>query len=87
MGWEFEPPRRLQMSIEAAQAVRDCRKTYETLKARGVEVTEEPTEHFYGTGIGVRDLFGNYIRIVQLAPQPQQVAAGATSTGKGAARK
>ncbi len=24
----------------------DCRKTYETLKARGVEITEEPTEHF-----------------------------------------
>lgn len=52
----------------------DCRKTYETLRARGVEITEEPTEHFYGTDIGVRDPFGNHIRIVQLAPQP--VSAG-----------
>ena len=48
----------------------DCRKTYETLKARGVEITEEPTEHFHGTDIGLRDPFGNHIRIVQLAAQP-----------------
>lgn len=52
----------------------DCRKTYETLRARGVEFTQEPTEHFYGTDIGIRDPFGNHIRIVQLAPAPQQVA-------------
>ena len=26
----------------------DCRKTYEELKAKGVEFTEEPTERFYG---------------------------------------
>jgi len=48
----------------------NCRKTFETLKARDVEITEEPTDHFYGTDIGVRDPFGNHIRIVQLAPQP-----------------
>jgi catechol 2,3-dioxygenase-like lactoylglutathione lyase family enzyme len=51
----------------------DCRKTYETLKARGVEIAEEPTEHFYGIDIGLRDPFGNHIRIVQLAPQPEPV--------------
>ncbi len=45
----------------------DCQKTYETLKARGVEFTQEPTTHFYGTDIGIRDPFGNNIRIVQLA--------------------
>ena len=27
----------------------NCRKTFETLKARGVEITSEPEEHFYGT--------------------------------------
>ncbi|HEY3018840.1 MAG TPA: VOC family protein [Solirubrobacteraceae bacterium] len=48
----------------------DCRKTYETLRARGVEFTEEPTERFYGTDCGLRDPFGNHIRIVQPAPQP-----------------
>jgi catechol 2,3-dioxygenase-like lactoylglutathione lyase family enzyme len=43
----------------------DCRKTYETLRARGVEFTQEPTENSYGTDIGLRDPFGNHIRIVQ----------------------
>ena len=48
----------------------DVRKTYETLKARGVEFTQEPTEHEYGTDIGLRDPFGNHMRIVQLARVP-----------------
>ncbi|HEV2027466.1 MAG TPA: VOC family protein [Candidatus Dormibacteraeota bacterium] len=47
----------------------DCRKTYETLKARGVEFSSEPEEHFYGTDFGIRDPFGNNIRIVQLSTQ------------------
>jgi predicted enzyme related to lactoylglutathione lyase len=52
----------------------DCQKTFETLKARGVEFTQEPVEHFYGTDIGIRDPFGNHIRIVQRAavPAPSQ---------------
>jgi catechol 2,3-dioxygenase-like lactoylglutathione lyase family enzyme len=44
----------------------DCRKTYETLKARGVEFSQEPTENSYGIDCGARDPFGNRIRIVQL---------------------
>lgn len=47
----------------------DCRKTYETLKARGVEFTDEPTERFYGTDCGGRDPFGNAFRILQPAAQ------------------
>ena len=44
----------------------DCRKLYETLKARGVtDFTQEPTEHFYGIDMGVRDPFGNQLRILQ----------------------
>ena len=65
----------------------DCQKTYKTLKARGVEITQEPTEQSYGTDIGVRDPFGNHIRVVQLAPQPQQVPAGALATSRAEARK
>jgi catechol 2,3-dioxygenase-like lactoylglutathione lyase family enzyme len=48
----------------------DCLKTYETLKARGVEFTQEPTERDYGTDIGLRDPFGNHLRIVQMAKAP-----------------
>jgi catechol 2,3-dioxygenase-like lactoylglutathione lyase family enzyme len=40
----------------------DCRKTYETLRDRGVEFTEEPTERPYGIDCGMRDPFGNHIR-------------------------
>jgi AraC-like DNA-binding protein len=41
---------------------------YETLKARGVtDFTQEPTDHFYGTDMGIRDPFGNAIRILQPA--------------------
>jgi catechol 2,3-dioxygenase-like lactoylglutathione lyase family enzyme len=43
----------------------DCRKTYDELKAKGVEFTSEPTEHFYGIDCGLRDVFGNNIRFVQ----------------------
>jgi catechol 2,3-dioxygenase-like lactoylglutathione lyase family enzyme len=44
----------------------DVRAFYETLKERGVtDFTQEPTDHFYGTDMGVRDPFGNAIRILQ----------------------
>jgi len=43
----------------------DIYKTYETLKARGVEFHQEPTDRGYGIDCGVRDPFGNHIRIVQ----------------------
>ena len=48
----------------------DARKMYADLKAKGVELTEEPVEHFYGIDFGLRDPFGNAIRIVQLAENP-----------------
>ena len=44
----------------------DVRGLYEDLKARGVtDFTQEPTDHFYGTDMGLRDPFGNAIRILQ----------------------
>ena len=44
----------------------DARGLYETLKERGVtDFTQEPTDHFYGTDMGLRDPFGNPIRILQ----------------------
>jgi len=46
----------------------DCHKTYEELKAKGVEFTSEPTEHFYGIDCGIRDPFGNHLRFSQPNP-------------------
>jgi catechol 2,3-dioxygenase-like lactoylglutathione lyase family enzyme len=54
----------------------DARGLYETLKARGVtDFTQEPTDHFYGTDMGLRDPFGNAIRIVQQGTDPQETTA------------
>ena len=54
----------------------DARGLYETLKARGVtDFTQEPIEHFYGIDMGIRDPFGNAIRILQPARNPQKVTA------------
>jgi catechol 2,3-dioxygenase-like lactoylglutathione lyase family enzyme len=44
----------------------DARATYEQLVTRGVEVTDEPTERPYGIDFGLRDPFGNHIRIAEL---------------------
>jgi catechol 2,3-dioxygenase-like lactoylglutathione lyase family enzyme len=54
----------------------DARALYEELKARGVaDFTQEPTDHFYGTDMGVRDPFGNPIRILQQGKVPQGATA------------
>lgn len=45
----------------------DCRETYQELKGKGVEFTEEPTERSYGIDCALRDPFGNHIRITQRA--------------------
>lgn len=51
----------------------DARAMYDTLRERGVtDFTQEPTEHFYGTDMGVRDPFGNPIRILQQGQVAQQ---------------
>ena len=44
----------------------DARALYETLQDRGVtDFTQEPIDHFYGTDMGLRDPFGNAIRILE----------------------
>jgi catechol 2,3-dioxygenase-like lactoylglutathione lyase family enzyme len=48
----------------------DCRRTYEDLLAKGVEFTQEPQEREYGVDCGLRDPFGNAIRIVQPVGAP-----------------
>ncbi len=41
----------------------DVQGTYEDLKAKGVEITQEPTTQGYGTDFAIRDPFGNHLRI------------------------
>jgi len=54
----------------------DARALYETLKERGVtDFTQEPIDHGYGTDMGIRDPFGNGIRILQRAKAPQKATA------------
>jgi catechol 2,3-dioxygenase-like lactoylglutathione lyase family enzyme len=45
----------------------DARATFEELVAKGVDVTQEPTEQSYGIDFGLRDPFGNAIRVLQPA--------------------
>jgi uncharacterized glyoxalase superfamily protein PhnB len=44
----------------------DVRASYEELKARGVEFTEEPEERPYGIDSGFRDPSGNSFRLTQV---------------------
>ncbi len=44
----------------------DARETHRRLVERGVEITDGPTEQPYGIDFGLRDPFGNRLRIGQL---------------------
>ena len=48
--------------MAAIIAVDDIHKTYERLVAEGDRI-QQPTERFYGTDCGLRDPFGNHLRI------------------------
>ena len=49
----------------------DCRATYEELKSRGVEFSQEPVEQPYGIDAGFRDPSGNSIRVTQVREMAQ----------------
>ncbi len=44
----------------------DAHATFTVLKGRGVDVTDEPETRPYGIDFGIRDPFGNAIRIGQM---------------------
>jgi catechol 2,3-dioxygenase-like lactoylglutathione lyase family enzyme len=46
-------------------ATDDAQKSYDELKNRGVEFTQEPTEQPYGIDAGFRDVSGNHFRMAQ----------------------
>jgi catechol 2,3-dioxygenase-like lactoylglutathione lyase family enzyme len=43
----------------------DCRKTYEELKAKGVEFTKEPSDEFYAVEAIFKDNSGNWFSLGQ----------------------
>ena len=43
----------------------DCRKTYEELKAKGVEFTAPPKEQFYGVEAIMKDNSGNWFSMTE----------------------
>jgi uncharacterized glyoxalase superfamily protein PhnB len=45
--------------------VADCRAAYETLKAKGVEFTQEPVARFGGVDANFRDPSGNAWKMVE----------------------
>ncbi|MBA3358519.1 MAG: VOC family protein [Thermoleophilaceae bacterium] len=59
------------MGFAVGFTTEDCRKACEELKAKGVEITDEPTERFYGIDCGLRDPFGNNIRMTEPNPDMQ----------------
>jgi catechol 2,3-dioxygenase-like lactoylglutathione lyase family enzyme len=57
----------------------NVRATFETLRSRGVEITQEPVEQDWGIDCEVRDPFGNRIRIAQQTSAPADPSAAATT--------
>jgi catechol 2,3-dioxygenase-like lactoylglutathione lyase family enzyme len=55
----------------------DCQKTYEDLKARGVEFLSPPTERFYGIEALLKDNSGNWFSMTQR--KPAEAGKGAKS--------
>jgi catechol 2,3-dioxygenase-like lactoylglutathione lyase family enzyme len=45
----------------------DCRKTYEMLKAKGIEFVKEPTKEFYGVEALFKDGCGNWFSLTEHA--------------------
>lgn len=48
----------------------DAQATHDELVAKGVEITDGPNQQPYGIDFGIRDPFGNRIRIGQLTQLP-----------------
>ena len=44
----------------------DAYRTHAELKDKGVEISEEPVDQPYGIDFGLRDPFGNHLRIAQM---------------------
>ena len=50
----------------------DCQKTYEELKAKGVEFSQPPTERFYGVEALMKDNSGNWFSLGSPLPATRE---------------
>lgn len=53
------------LGLSLGLQVTDAAAVYEDLKSKGVEISDELAERPYGTDFGIRDPFGNQIRVTQ----------------------
>ena len=51
--------------VATAVPPNDVHATFAALRGAGVDITQEPVEQPYGTDFGIRDPFGNHVRISQ----------------------
>jgi catechol 2,3-dioxygenase-like lactoylglutathione lyase family enzyme len=69
--FEEETQRKIQELLATGAAgglffsTENAQTTYQELKSRGVEFTQEPTEQPYGIDAGFRDSSGNHFRMAQ----------------------
>ena len=56
-------------------ATADCHKTYEELKAKGVEFSQPPTARFYGVEALMKDNSGNWFSLSSPLPAGQESKA------------
>ncbi|WP_017573941.1 VOC family protein [Nocardiopsis halotolerans] len=61
------------LGVACILTTKDCQATYDTLRARGVEFTQDVVEQPYGVDCALRDPFGNHIRITQPADQVGEI--------------
>jgi predicted enzyme related to lactoylglutathione lyase len=53
----------------------DCRKTYEELKAKGVQFTSPPSDKFYGVEAIMQDNSGNWFSMTERPSEPNANAS------------
>lgn len=74
MAWDEETAATVKKLVEAGKFgagvfnTSDIHKTYEDLKAKGVEFIQEPKEEFYGTEAIFKDDSGNWFSLTQQKP-------------------
>jgi catechol 2,3-dioxygenase-like lactoylglutathione lyase family enzyme len=65
----------------------DCRKTYEELKAKGVEFMQPPVERFYGIEALLKDNSGNWFSMTQRTEMREPTKSDLDSLSKDMERK